>query len=259
MNDIRSDLARSTPTTVSIRGKDLVEAMGTTDIGSFFYYVVMGRDPSDAEATIVNAILVGLVEHGLTPSALAARLTYLGAPESLQGAVASGLLGVGSQFVGPVEEVSRVLQVACAQLDGEVEEERYSGVAQQIVREFRDRRAAIPGVGHPVHRPEDPRAVRLFGLADELGVAGRHARLQRAIGEAADAALGRHLPINVTGAIGAIVSDLGVPWQVARGFPLVSRAVGLIAHIREELDTPIARHVWHEVEALAQGDVAECT
>ncbi|HEY8449216.1 MAG TPA: citryl-CoA lyase [Bacillota bacterium] len=254
-----SDLAWSTKTDIFVKGHNLAdELIGHIDLGGMMFLLLTGRRPSAAEATMTNALLVSLVEHGMTPSAMAARLTYLGAPENLQGAIASGLLGVGSRFVGPVDEVARVLQEALAEAvaaqgltaapDPREQPAFYDEAAERIVADFRRQRRIIPGVGHPIHDPEDPRAVRLFALAAELGFAGPHTALQQAIQRAADRAFGKHLPVNVTGAIGAILSDMGFPWRIARGFPIVSRCVGLVAHIREELDRPLARRLWEETE-----------
>lgn len=251
-----SDLAWSTKTDIFVKGRNLAEdLMGNIDLGQMMFLLLTGRLPSQAESKMINAVLVALVEHGITPSAMAARLTYLGAPENLQGAVASGLLGVGSRFVGPVDEVARVLQESLSEAlsrhklqEPPGDQSFYDNLAEELVAQFRRNRQIIPGIGHPIHDPEDPRAVKLFSLADELGLSGPHIRLQKAIQAAADRSFGKHLPTNVTGAIGAVISDMGFPWQIARGFPLVSRCVGLVAHIREELDRPMARRLWAETE-----------
>lgn len=259
MATFTSDMAWSTKTDIYVKGRNLSELMGSLDLGGMLFLLLTGREPSAGEARMTNAMLVALVEHGMTPSALATRLTWLGAPENLQGAVASGLLGVGSRFVGPVDEVARLLQETVSGLrreDGEglsrEDVALYRPAADTIVSDFRSRRAIIPGIGHPIHDPEDPRTLRLFGLAEELDLSGPHVSLQRAIREAANDAYGRHFPINVTGAIGAIISDMGFPWQIARGFPVVSRCVGLIGHLREETERPLARTLWDEVEARVE-------
>jgi citrate synthase len=252
---LRSDMAWSTPRHVFVRGRDLDGLIGTIDLGEMLFLVLTGRLPTSSEARITNAALVALVEHGMTPSAIAARLTWLGAPENLQGAVASGLLGVGSRFVGSVDEVARMLQEAMVGLQHDDGTDTpaddvtfYAQAAETLVADFHERRVPIPGIGHPVHRPEDPRAVSLIALVDELGSRGPHLCLQEAICAAAGKRWGRHLPINVTGAIGAVVSDLGFPWQIARGFPVISRCVGLVGHLREELGHPIARSLARDTE-----------
>ncbi len=251
----QSDLAWSTPTAIFVKGKNLSDLIGSIDLGEMLFLLLTGRTPGTAEGKMTNAVLVSLVEHGVTPSAIAARLTYLGAPESLQAAVASGLLGVGSHFVGSVEQVARILQEGMAKAGEQVprggasvEAECYRPVAEEIVTGFRARKTPIPGIGHPIHHPEDPRTERLFALAKDMELSGPHIALQCAIRTAANDAYGKHFPINVTGAIGAIVSDMGFPWQIARGFPVISRCVGLVAHIREEIEHPFARSLWENTE-----------
>jgi citrate synthase len=256
-------MAWSTATNVFVRGQDLDDLIGTVDVGEMLFLLLTGRLPTSSEGRITNAVLVALVEHGMTPSAMAARLTWLGAPENFQGAVASGLLGVGSRLVGSVDEVARTLQEAVAGLrrdDGTAADDVafYAQTAEELVADYHERRVPIPGIGHPVHQPEDPRTVRLIALAAELGLRGPHLCLQQAIRVAAGRRWDRHFPINVTGAIGAIVSDLGFPWQVARGFPLISRCVGLVGHLREEIDHPMAQSLARDTELRIRriGDAA---
>lgn len=250
-----SDMAWSTPTQIFIKGHPLDDLIGTVDLGGMLFLLLAGRQPTSEELRMTNAVLVALVEHGMTPSAMAARLTWLGAPESTQGAVASGLLGVGSRLVGPVDEVARTLQEAVAGLrrDGAVQlpahdVDFYSQTAEAIVADFAAKGTPVPGIGHPVHKPEDPRTVKLTELAAELRMQGPHLCLQQAIRHAAGERWNRHFPINVTGAIGAVVSDMGFPWRIARGFAVVSRCVGLVGHLHEEIHHPIARALAEDTE-----------
>jgi citrate synthase len=183
---------------------------------------------------------VTLVEHGLTPSAIAARLTYLGAPESLQGAVAAGLLGLGGRYGGTVEGVARMLQEADPNLD-----------SREAARQIVARQKIVPGVGHPTHKGVDPRVPRLFEVAADSGFSGRFVELMKLVGEEASAARGRSLPVNATGAIGAIASELGIPWQVSRGLAVMARAIGLVAHLQEELSEPLATEIWNRSDEEA--------
>lgn len=249
-----SELGSSTATEIFVRGENLTEnIMGKMDLGEMMFFLLTGKKPTTEEGKLVNAMLVALVEHGLTPSAMAARLTWLGAPENLQGAVASGLLGVGSRFVGPVDEVACVLQETISKALQEKNLENapedpsfYKPLAAAIVTRYREKKQIIPGIGHPIHKPDDPRTIKLYGMAEEFGLAGAHIALQKAIRREAERVFNKVLPINVTGAIGSILSDLNIPWQIARGFPLVSRCVGLVAHLREELVYPMARQLWDD-------------
>jgi citrate synthase len=237
----RSTLGRSTKDRIYVRGLDLVgDLLGKVSLGDVAFLELKGRLPSAPESAMFNALAVTLVEHGLTPSTIAARLTYFGAPESLQGAVAAGLLGMGDRFGGSIEEAARMLQEAPA-----AGERR--AVAREIVAGYRKRKEIIPGLGHPVHNP-DPRTARLFELAEENGFSGRHVRLMELIGQKATAVYGRDLPVNATGAIAAIASEMEIPWRVTRGLALIARAIGLVAHLQEEMDDPIAAEIWSRTE-----------
>jgi citrate synthase len=176
------------------------------------------------------------MEHGLTPSAVVARMTHAIAPEALQGAVAAGLLGAGSLLLGSMEECGMLL----TRLDDEIRAgaDRDAAVAE-IVAEYRQAGKRVPGIGHSIHTDGDPRATRLYELAEQCGRRGVHLETLTVLADAAARASGKTLPINATGAISAILLELGIPWQLHRGFALISRTVGLVAHVGEEAQTPI--------------------
>jgi citrate synthase len=244
----RSQIATSDARGIQIRGLDLSkDLIGKVDLGAIAFLELRGRLPDDRESRMFNALLVTLVEHGLTPSALATRLTFYGAPESIQGAVAAGLLGLGSTFVGTIEGSARLLQDALGPVPGRAVD--LDSVASSIVADHQNRKVAIPGLGHPLHKGGDPRTAALFALAEELGFAGRYVQLEEKIGARAEVVLDRALPVNATGAIGAIASEMDFPWSITRGFGVMSRAIGLVAHILEELDAPIASELWHAAES----------
>jgi citrate synthase len=228
MSAIRSDLGWSAPDRIVVRGKDLPrEILGTLNLGDMAFFELTGNLPDARQSRLFNAMAVTLVEHGVTPSALAARLTYLGAPEAMQAAVAAGLCGLGSVFVGSME--------GCAKL---LSEEKS---AEQIIAENK----RIPGLGHPLHKPVDPRTVRLFEIARETGFYGKYCQLIEAIGKI------KGLPVNATGAIGALACELGLDWRAVRGIGVMARAVGLVGHLLEESRRPMAEAVWHQVEEQA--------
>jgi citrate synthase len=211
-----------------VQGKDLPrEILGTLNLGDMAFFELTGNLPDARQSRLFNAMAVTLVEHGVTPSALAARLTYLGAPEAMQAAVAAGLCGLGSVFVGSME--------GCAKL---LSEEKS---AEQIIAENK----RIPGLGHPLHKPVDPRTVRLFEIARETGFYGKYCQLIEAIGKI------KGLPVNATGAIGALACELGLDWRAVRGIGVMARAVGLVGHLLEESRRPMAEAVWHQVEEQA--------
>jgi citrate synthase len=239
-------MGSSTADRIVVRGHDLVEDLiGKVSLGDMAFLELKGRLPTRQESTVFNALAVTLVEHGMTPSAIAARLTYFGAPESLQGAVAAGLLGIGDRFGGSVEEAARTLQEALAGTGAEVD---VTELARKIVAAHKERKRPIAGLGHPIHRPIDPRTPKLFALASENGFSGRYVQLMQAISVEAERSHGRELPVNATGAIGAIASELDIPWQVTRGLAVMARAIGLVAHIQEELEEPLAAEIWSRID-----------
>jgi citrate synthase len=248
---LKSDLGWSTADRIVVRGHDLAEELiGKVSLGDVAFLELMARLPTKKESIVFNAITVTLVEHGMTPSAIAARLTYFGAPESLQGAVAAGLLGMGDRFGGPVEGAARLLQEALRDVPPGTD---LRPIAVLIVAEHRGSKKQIGGLGHPVHKEVDPRTPKLFAIAAENGFSGRYVDLMQLVGEEASRSFGRHLPVNATGAIGAIASELGLAWRVCRGLAVMSRAIGLVAHIQEEIDEPLAAEIWSRVDEESSG------
>jgi citrate synthase len=236
---IRSDLGWSTRDRIVVRGKDLPgEILGTLNLGDMAFLELTGRTPDEKESRLFNAMAVTLVEHGITPSALAARLTYLGAPEAMQAAVAAGLSGLGSVFVGSTEGCAKLLFEALSLPSA-------SDDIKTVARTIVERTQRIPGLGHPLHKPVDPRTVRLFEIARETGFYGNYCRL---IGEIARL---KNLTLNATGAIGALACELGLDWRAVRGIGVMARAVGLVGHILEESREPMAEEIWLRIEAEA--------
>jgi citrate synthase len=183
--------------------------------------------------------------------ALVSRLTILGAPESLQGAVAAGLLGLGNTFVGTMEGAARI----CAEYlpadpvdRGGLDAGAISALAAQVVADYRERGEPLPGIGHPVHKPVDPRAQKLLQISDQLNFDDAAPRLMTAVSVTASEARGKLLPLNVTGAIGALSNTLGLPFSAARGLGVMARAIGLVGHLLEERDSPLAASVWTRAE-----------
>jgi len=245
---LRSDLGRSTTDRIYVRGHDLAEDLiGKVSLGDVAFLELKDRLPTPQESVMFNALVVTLVEHGLTPSTIAARLTYFGAPEALQAAVAAGLLGMGNRFGGSIEQAAKILQEAPKGGDARA-------VAQRIVEGHMQAKTIIPGLGHPVHKPADPRTVRLFALAADNGYAGRHVRLMQLIAEEATTAYGRNLPVNATGAIAAIASEMEIPWRICRGLAVMARAIGLVAHLQEEMEEPMAAEIWARAEDEASSE-----
>jgi citrate synthase len=236
-------LCHHTLTSLHYRDQDLVEDLiGQRTFTEVMLMQILGRPPRPVDVRLVDAVLVVLMEHGLTPSAIATRLVYMSAPENLQGAVSAGLLAVGSSFVGTMENCARLLDRLRAADDPAAE-------AQAIAREHQATRSPVPGFGHHLHKPVDPRAYKLLDLARaEPELPGDHLRALATLSAAVDAAAGRPVTLNATGAVAALLGELGVPTAVMRGFAVISRAAGLVAHIVEEQRSPSGRFIWETVE-----------
>jgi citrate synthase len=246
---IQSDMGWSSRDKIVVRGFDLTsDLLGKINLGDMAFLELTGRLPTPAESETFNALLVTLVEHGLTPQAIASRLIHLSAPEALQGAVAAGLLGVGSVFAGGSEAVAKILQGA---LDHKEDEVDIEAAAAEIVENHIQRKTPVPGIGHPLHKPTDPRTSVLFAIAERNNFKGNYVRLLEAIARTAERRLSRQLPINATGAIGAILCELGFPWKICRGIAVIGRAIGLVGHVAEEMRNPIAREIWERTEREA--------
>ncbi|MFC4274065.1 citryl-CoA lyase [Achromobacter aloeverae] len=225
------------------RDADLVEDLiGKATFTEVMFMQITGRKARPVDLRIVDAVLVTLMEHGLTPSAIATRLVYMSAPENLQGAVASGLLAVGSSFVGTMENCSRLLDRIGSAADPRAE-------ALDIARTLRAERRPMPGFGHHLHKPDDPRAIKLLALAEaEPELAGTSLRALRSLAAAVDEVAGRHITINATGAVAALLGELGIPTALMRGFAVISRAAGLVAHVAEEQESPSGRFIWDTID-----------
>lgn len=244
--EVRSDIAWATPTKIVVRGLDLCEdIVGKLDLGQMAFLEIFGRRPEASELRMFNAMMVILVEHGITPSSLATRMTVCGAPEAVQAAIAAGLLSLGSVFVGSLDNAARMLQEA---LDDAPADADLDAMASEIVAGYRARREIIPGIGHPFHKPIDPRTPALFRIAEETGFNGRYVALMTKIGAVAAKVSKRDLPVNVTGAMGAVASEFGLQWRMCRGLAVAARAIGLVGHVMEELRQPMAEEIYFRME-----------
>jgi len=244
-------IGTSDETQIRLLGQDLAaDLMGKVGFGELAYWLVAGRRPTPGEVRVFETVLVALADHGFTPTAIAARLTYLSAPESLQGALAAGLLGGGSRFLGVTEDCGRFLAGVLA--DGVPEDDAgFDALALAAVTEARAAKKFVPGLGHPVHKKQDPRTPVLIRIAEEEGLRGPHLRLFEAIGRVHPQVLNRTLPLNGAGVCGAALADLGLPVDLLRGFALLARAAGLLGHLAEERRNPIGMDVYLTVDRNA--------
>jgi citrate synthase len=248
-----TSLGASGPDTITLLGQDLAaDLMGKVSFGELALWLVTQRRPAAGEVRVFEAVLVALADHGFTPTAIAARLTYLSAPDSLQGALAAGLLGGGSRFLGVTENAGRFLADALAGQEVPTDDAGFDALALAAVTRARAAGQFVPGLGHPVHKVTDPRTPALLRIAGEEGLRGPHLRLFEAIGRVHPQVLGRTLPLNGAGTCGAALADLGLPPGLLRGFALLARCAGLLGQLAEEQRRPVGMDVYLTVEHNAE-------
>ncbi|WP_259405023.1 citryl-CoA lyase [Microbispora sp. H10830] len=244
-------LGASSLRSITLLGRDLAEdVMGKVGFGELAFWLAAQRRPTPGETRVFEAVLAALADHGFTPTAIVTRLTYLSAPDSIQGALAAGLLGGGSRFLGVTEDCGRFLHDVLAANDGPPpsDDAGWDALALETVRARRQARRFIPGLGHHVHKEGDPRTPRLMKIAAEENVFGPHLSLFAAIGRVHPEVLGKKLPLNGAGVCGAALADLGLPLELLRGFALLARTAGLIGQLAEELRRPVANEIFLSVD-----------
>jgi len=239
-----TELCTHSLTSIHYRNENLVDdILGNKTFTEAMFTHILNRAPSADDLKVVDAALIAIMEHGLTPSAISTRLIYMSAPENLQGSVAAGLLGVGSQFIGTVENSAKNLEIILDSPNG------IEAAARAMAEQHKKERMPIAGFGQHMHKPDDPRAAKLIKIGKaHPGFKGRFLAALDALSAAVDAVYGKHITINATGAVGALLGELGVPTDLMRGFAVISRAAGLVAHIAEEQRIPTARYIWDLVD-----------
>jgi citrate synthase len=240
-------ISASNADTIVVRGRDLArELVGNISFTEHFWLLLTGSLPSEPQRRMLDATLVAIAEHGLVPSVQAGRMTLAAAPEAIQGAVAAGLLGCGSVVLGSSEAAGRFFSEIAQRMDaGTALDESIS----EVVQAYRAGGRAIPGYGHPLHKKSDPRALRLIGIATAAGCAGRYVAIASRAEELLPGLTGRSLLMNVSGAIPAVLLDVGYPVAALKGVPILARAAGLIAHLLEEQERPIGFLLSHAAES----------
>jgi citrate synthase len=250
-----TSLGTSSADEIRLLGQDLTaDLMGKVTFGELAFWLVAMRRPSPSETRVLEAVLVALADHGFTPTAIVARLTYLSAPDSLQGALAAGLLGGGSRFLGVTEDCAAYLHEVLEQHNNDLptDDAGWDRLALAAVANTRQAGRFVPGLGHPVHKTQDPRTPVLIRIADEEGLHGPHLRLFEAVGRVHEEVLGRRLPLNGAGVCGAALADLGLPIEMLRGFALLARAAGLLGQIAEEQRRPIGMDAYLAIDRNAE-------
>ena len=253
--DFPTSLGTSDAEHMNLLGQDVAgDLMGKVGFGELAFWLITQRRPTPGEARLFEAVLIGLADHGFTPTAIAARLTYLSAPDAVQGALAAGLLGGGSRFLGVTEDTGRFLAEVLAQAPNPPldDEAGWDELARRAVAESKAAGKFVPGLGHPVHKRQDPRTPRLIDIAREEGLYGPHLALFEAIGRVHPEVLGKTLPLNGAGVSGAALADLGLRQELLRAAVLLARCAGLIGHIAEEIRRPVANSIYLTVDRNAR-------
>jgi citrate synthase len=223
-------ISQAYPDRVEVRGRDLAgDLMGRLTFTEYFHLLLTGDEPTEEQRFFLDLLLIAIAEHGMMPTNVAARMTLAADPESLQGAVAAGILGAGPVVLGTSEECARLLAEGLAS----------DRDADEVVREIREAGGKVPGFGHPVHRPSDPRAERILELADARAVSGPNVAYARALRDAGAGAWGKPLTMNVAMAIAAVMLDLGFRASMVKAVPILARTAGLLAHLAEERERPL--------------------
>jgi citrate synthase len=247
-------LGTSDETTIRLLGHDLAdELIGKVGFGELALWLATQQRPSSQQVRVFEAVLVSLADHGFTPIAIAARLTLYSAPDAIQGAMAAGLLGGGSRFLGVTEDTARFLASVLATAKDKLPstDEEWDTLARRAVTEQRAAGRFVPGLGHPVHKTVDPRTAVIIGIAEREGLRGPNLRLFEAIGRVHGEILSRKLPLNGAGVGGAALADIGLAPELLRGVALLARAAGLLGHIAEEMRNPIAPGIYASVDRNA--------
>lgn len=253
MSEYRTGIGTSDEDHIQLLGHDITDLIGTVSFGELAFWLATQRRPTPGQLRVFEAVLVSLADHGFTPTAIAARLTYYSAPDSLQGAIAAGLLGGGSRFLGVTEDTGRFLHgvIETAGATAEWSTGEWDALATRVLESAKAEGRKIPGLGHPVHKKGDPRTPVIIRVAHDSGQYGPHLALFEAIGRNTPAVLGRTLPLNGAGVGGAALADLDLPVELLRGFALLARTAGLIGHIAEEQRDPIGPDVYDSVDRNA--------
>jgi citrate synthase len=232
-----SHISQAYPDRVEVRGRDLCgDLMGSLSFTGYFHLLICGREPTEEQRFFLDLLLVAIAEHGMMPTNVAARMTLAADPGSLQGAVAAGILGCGPVILGTSEECARLLEGAQERVKAGGAPE---AVAADVARAIHASGGKVPGFGHPVHRPLDPRAERILELADAHGVSGPHVLLARRVRDAVAETWGKPLTMNVSMPIAAVMLDLGFPTAAVKAVPILARTAGLLAHLAEEQEHPV--------------------
>jgi citrate synthase len=223
-------ISKVEPDHIVTRGYRQEDLIGNIPFSSVFYLLIKGEMPDKISAQMIDAIITSSIDHSVTPPSTHASRVVASAGVPLPTAVAAGILAIGDIHGGAIEDGARILQKWVKLKNSKKWD--YETTAQNLLESLKEKGKRMPGFGHRIHK-NDPRTKRLYELAGELKIAGEHVKLSLAIKDAF--AKKKALPINVDGAIAAIISDMDFDWKLGKAFFLIGRCAGLIAHVYEEM------------------------
>jgi len=253
----RTAICTSNEETIVVRGLDLCkDAIGQFSFSEYFFLLLTGNKPSASTLKVLDAALVAITEHGFVPSVQAARMTLAASPEAVQGAVAAGILGCGSVILGASANAGVMFDEVKYLVDGG---ESLPEAAHAVVSEYRANKKPLPGYGHPLHKDRDPRVAALFKVASESGSDLSYVDIAEAIENVIPDVVGKHLKLNVSAAIPAVLLGAGFPLQALRGVPILARSAGLVAHLHEEQQKPVGFALSYQAsrETIYEGELPD--
>lgn len=228
METWKTAITNIAPGKIQVRGYDITDIMEKLSYAETVFLILKGELPGPAEAALMNAILVSSIDHGATPPSVLGTRTVMSGGNSLNAALAGGVLVIGDSHGGAIEQSAKIMQEWVKKGD------EAAPTAARLVSWLGETKKRMPGFGHRVHTV-DPRTAKLFEIASRHGYSGKHIELCKALESALADKLGKPLPINVDGAIAAVISDMGFDWRLGKGFFIISRMPGLLAHAYEEM------------------------
>jgi citrate synthase len=242
----KTSISRVEPNKIVVRGYDLMDLVGRYSYAQLTYLLWRGELPSPDHSKMMEALLTICLEHSLNAPSVDATRFVASSGVPLQAAVSAGIAAVGDWHGGAVEQAAKLLQEAVILLRNKPSSP--TEVAQEILRKHREQNRKIPGYGHPTHT-QDPRTKKLLEVADSTHLRGPHVELSLTLEALTEKFFSRHLILNVDGCIAAIISDMGFDWRLGKGFFIVSRTPGLIAHAYEQMyyDKPYKAPGWNEI------------
>jgi citryl-CoA lyase len=242
----KTSISKVEPNKIIVRGYNLIDLIGNYNYGDLTYLLWRGELPSHNQSRMMDALLTACLEHSLNaPSVDATRfVASCGVP--LQSAVSAGVAAIGDWHGGAIEQAAKMLQEGIVRMKDTQISAKES--AEKILRELTSQKERVPGFGHPTHT-NDPRTKRLLEIARETQLLGPHVELAQAIESLTENVLRKHLILNVDGCVAAIISDMGFDWRLGKGFFIVSRTPGLIAHAYEQMynEKPYKSAQWNEI------------